>query len=192
MNLHMSYTYEPVFKITFVGTPLHQIQQMIHTLTGHKSLPSEKLEVGVDILSHRIQVDDVFVKLLLVSTILPSFDFPLNPVSYQGVSNSLPSTPSYRGANGIIVSFDKCDLHSYTTAVVGLPKEIKIHFPFHIPTVLVGFITASDAIPTHQVQSVADNLHFSYFETTPSDKRVITDIFAHLTRQMLVIKSQQE
>lgn len=73
-----------------------------------------------------------------------------------------------------------------------MPKEIKRHFSFHIPTVLVGFITDSDAVRTQQAQSVADNLYFSYFETTPTDKYVITDIFAHFTRQMLVIKYQQE
>ncbi len=182
-----------LLKIAIVGTPKKQNEKMLYTISGRK-VQSTSYTLGLDVRTFDIQVDDQNIKLIFVLDLLTQEDRSVKKVG-----------SIYRGASAILIAFDKSDLDSYTfatvkvpkemeriksTPILGIPKQMRESWIKNPPIALVGFTTESDAVPKDQVQALADKRNYSYFETTPTDKDTIKEIFYHLTRQALAVKEK--
>ncbi|MHA1967827.1 MAG: hypothetical protein ACW964_08500 [Candidatus Hodarchaeales archaeon] len=165
---------EYLLKITIAGTPFVQIGNMIQKFTGWKG---QHPELGVEIATKKIRVDNNNVKLIL----------PYPTVPYTLALKLRPSY--YRGASAIIICFDKSSIESYMTAVQDILKEARKHtHDSKLPFALVGFTTPSDAVTTHEAKEIAAKKNVSYFEITPTDRKAIKKIMFHLTRLALAAK----
>ncbi|MHA2307333.1 MAG: hypothetical protein ACXACU_18285 [Candidatus Hodarchaeales archaeon] len=170
----MGYKKEYLFKISIVGTPIKQIGKMIHKFTG-RIAPHP--ELGFEIATKKIRVDDSNVKLIL----------PYPTIPYSIETHLRPSY--YRGASAVFICFDKSNIESYLTDIKDIYHEAKNHTPDpKIPYALVGFTTPSDAVTTHEAKEVAVKNNMSYFELNPTDESAIENVMRHLTRLALAAK----
>jgi GTPase SAR1 family protein len=165
---------EYLLKITIVGTPLIHIEKMIHKFTGWKgSTP----ELGVEIATKKIPVDNSYVKLILPYPTLP-------------YTETIETRPQYyRGSSAVFICFDKSDKESYKTAIKDILQDVRKHLPDpKIPFALIGFTTNSKDETPSNAEELANKKNMSYFELNPTDKIATENVMRHLTRLALAAK----
>jgi hypothetical protein len=172
---------ENLLKILVTGTPIKQIDKLVHTFT--QKTPHGKNITGVDIRTKKIRVDDQNVKIFVFS---PNIRIEIAMTTLMASFKH-----HFHCSSAVIFAFDKSDLRSFRSATVGLPKLArmkKFRLPHSIiPYALVGFPTESDAVTTHEAKEIAAKKNMSYFEITSTDRKAIKKIMFQLTRQALAV-----
>ena len=159
-----------LLKICIIGTPNELKTKMNRNFCGYQ--PNTLLKTGVEILTKEIRVAGNFVKLILVDTAGQEFFGKLRP-SY------------YRGASAAIITFAKEDRGSFK-AVKDWYKEFKKQIPkSSVPITLVGFITDSEAVTTEEGQNLAEELGISYYETKPTNRRIMAEVCQDLALKII-------
>jgi small GTP-binding protein len=173
---------EYLLKICILGNSDPLKSTIVRSFAENKFDTGYLPSLSVDITTKKITLDDIKVKLILVDTAKQEFFRKLRP-SY------------YRGTSAFIIIFDKCDHQSFETVPEYLVEFQKYIQPA-IPGALVGLITqcdhSSQEISTEEGHKLAAHLNLVYFETKPSDRLQVEEIFLYLTRKVISPKSQRD
>jgi len=97
------------------------------------------------------------------------------------------TTSYYRGAHGILLTYDVTDPNSFLKIRSWL-EEIKEHAPEHTVVMLIGNKadkTDKRAVEQKEAQSLADKLNLKYLETSAKTGTGVSDVFMTLTEEML-------
>jgi len=97
------------------------------------------------------------------------------------------TTSYYRGAHGIILTYDVTDPNSFLKIRSWL-EEIKEHAPSHTVVMLIG--NKADkvdkrAVEQKEAQALADKLGLKYFETSAKTGTGVVEVFNTLTEEIL-------
>ena len=97
----------------------------------------------------------------------------------------------YKGAMGIIITYDISDINSFQD-VRNWMTQIDIYSPNDTCKVLVG--NKSDkidrAVSHYEGQSLAEEFGISFFETSAKEPKNIDEVFNYLTKEILKKKSK--
>ncbi len=138
---------EYLLKICVVGTPSELKTNLIRQFAEGKFTTNYLPTLGVDITTKKIQVDDSYVKLIIVDAAGQEFFGKLRP-SY------------YRGASGAIIVFE-----SNEEGDISIPLEWIKEFRKHIP---------NERIPTFFVEVKSENKNQEEDIKTPSSSKLRT------------------
>jgi len=97
------------------------------------------------------------------------------------------TTSYYRGAHGIILTYDVTDPNSFLKIRSWL-EEIKEHAPSHTVVMLIGNKadkTEKRAVDQKEAQALADKLGLKYNETSAKTGTGVTEVFTNLTEEIL-------
>jgi GTPase SAR1 family protein len=176
-----------VLKICLIGTPLDLIGKMLPK-------KAQRLDylMGSEIVSKKIKYDYNIAKLILIRFKYLIEGSKINPHAYSGTSACLIAFDKAKRNtfNDVSTWYENFRNNTKTTSYYsGWLRHTKHTVDFDpeekIPVVIVGLITDRETVTTEEGQVLADKLNLPYYETSPTDKEAISDIYRQLIRKAL-------
>ena len=129
--------------------------------------------IGVDFKIRTIDVDTKTVKLQIWDT--------AGQERFKTITSSY-----YKGAHGIIVTYDITDRESFT-AVQNWMGEVEKHASDNISRILVGNkcdLEDQRAVSTEEGQELAEHFNVRFLETSAKDSKNVEQAFTLMTREI--------
>ncbi len=157
-----------VLKVCISGRITNMICQLVRNTAEGAFSMNYMPTIGVDIASKVITVNDQEVKLILHTTAGQEYFGKLRRFYYEGSS-------------GCIIIFDKGDRASFDTVQYWYQDYREVQ-GVEKPIAILGVITDSEEVTTEQGQQLADDLDCLYFESHPSDKNGLLNLYKKLVK----------
>jgi len=201
---------EYLLKICMIGIPDKLKTKMIRIFTEGAFLIDYPSTLGVAVITKQIQVDGNNIKLIIVDTAGQEFFGKLRPSYYRDASAAIiifdkSSKNSFHAVKDWYKEFKKhIPEASVPVALVGFitkseskvdtPTFLKIQKRLENTGEWIGWANNEEInnneeiyeeITTDEGQSLAEELGLSYYETRPTDKKIIEQIFHDLTLKVI-------
>ena len=168
-----SHKYDYLFKILIIGESGVGKTCLLLRFTEDSFTTTFLTTIGIDFKIKIINLEDKLIKLQIWDT--------AGQERFRTITKTY-----YKGAHGIILTYDVTDQDSFKN-IRNWIKQIEANAQGNVKRVLVGNkCDKPDRVVTEEEgKKLADDYSMSFFETSAKTNKNVTEVFYHLTKEIL-------
>ena len=168
-----SHKYDYLFKILIIGESGVGKTCLLLRFTEDSFTTTFLTTIGIDFKIKIINLEDKLIKLQIWDT--------AGQERFRTITKTY-----YKGAHGIILTYDVTDQDSFKN-IRNWIKQIETNSQGRVKRVLVGNkCDKPDRVVTEEEgKKLADDYSMSFFETSAKTNKNVTEVFYHLTKEIL-------
>ena len=168
-----SHKYDYLFKILIIGESDAGKTCLLLRFTEDSYTTTFLTTIGIDIKIKIINLENKLIKLQIWDT--------AGQERFRTITKTY-----YKGAHGIILTYDVTDQDSFKN-IRNWIKQIEANAQGNVKRVLVGNkCDKPDRVVTEEEgKKLADDYSMSFFETSAKTNKNVTEVFYHLTKEIL-------
>ena len=168
-----SHKYDYLFKILIIGESSVGKACLLLRFTEDSFTTTFLTTIGIDFKIKIINLENKLIKLQIWDT--------AGQERFRTITKTY-----YKGAHGIILTYDVTDQDSFKN-IRNWIKQIEANAQGNVKRVLVGNkCDKPDRVVTEEEgKKLADDYSMSFFETSAKTNKNVTEVFYHLTKEIL-------
>ena len=168
-----SHKYDYLFKILIIGESSVGKASLLLRFTEDSFTTTFLTTIGIDFKIKIINLENKLIKLQIWDT--------AGQERFRTITKTY-----YKGAHGIILTYDVTDQDSFKN-IRNWIKQIEANAQGNVKRVLVGNkCDKPDRVVTEEEgKKLADDYSMSFFETSAKTNKNVTEVFYHLTKEIL-------
>ena len=168
-----SHKYDYLFKILIIGESGVGKTCLLLRFTEDSFTTTFQTTIGIDFKIKIINLENKLIKLQIWDT--------AGQERFRTITKTY-----YKGAHGIILTYDVTDQDSFKN-IRNWIKQIEANAQGNVKRVLVGNkCDKPDRVVTEEEgKKLADDYSMSFFETSAKTNKNVTEVFYHLTKEIL-------